>query len=152
MKKVVYILLILIFISGCQRTAIVKTHGISYLEKRANLIIINKANKNDTISTFGQPSTKGMTDDNLWIYIERTIVRGSILKLGKNYIEKNNVLVLEFDKYGILRKKDFYDLESMKDLAFAKDFTENEIRKENFIYSFLSSVRQKMQTRQKKPY
>ena len=152
MKKVVYILLILIFISGCQRTPILKTHGISYLEKRANLIIINKTNKNDTISIFGQPSTKGMTDDNLWIYIERTIVRGSILKLGKNYIEKNNVLVLEFDKYGILRKKDFYDLENMKDLAFAKDVTENEIRKENFIYSFLSSVRQKMQTRQKKPY
>ena len=37
----------------------------------------------------------------------------------------------------------------MNKLSFAKDITENEIRKENFIYSFLSSVRQKMQTRRK---
>ena len=37
----------------------------------------------------------------------------------------------------------------MKKIAFSKDITENEIRKENFIYSFLSSVRQKMQTKRK---
>ena len=35
----------------------------------------------------------------------------------------------------------------MKKLTFAKDVTANEIRKENFIESFLSSVRQKMQQR-----
>ena len=42
-----------------------------------------KSNKNDAISAImGQPSTKGMVDDNLWIYIERTITRGKLLKLG----------------------------------------------------------------------
>ena len=40
-------------------------------------------------------------------------------------------------------------MENMKKLTFAKNITENEIRKENFIYSFLSSVRQKMQTQRK---
>ena len=40
-------------------------------------------------------------------------------------------------------------MEDMKKLTFAKNITENEIRKENFIYSFLSSVRQKMQTQRK---
>ena len=76
MKKIVYLLLLLLFISSCQRKEIVKTHGISYLEKREKLIFVNKSNKNDTINIFGQPSTKGMTDENLWIYIERTITRG----------------------------------------------------------------------------
>ena len=90
-----------------------------------------------------------MTDDNLWIYIERTITRGKLLKLGRNYLKKNNVLVLEFDKYGIVKQKDFYDKDDMKRVTFAKDITENEIRKENFIVSFLSSVRQKMLTKQK---
>ena len=33
----------------------------------------------------------------------------------------------------------------MKKVDFAKNITENDIRKENFIYSFLSSIRQKMQ-------
>ena len=90
-----------------------------------------------------------MTNDNLWIYIERTLTRGKLTKLGKNYIKKNNTLVLEFDKYGILKKKELSTMENMKNLTFAKNITENEIRKENFVYSFLSSVRQKMQSQRK---
>ena len=149
MKKFIYIFLILIFIAGCQRNEVIKTHGISYLEKREKLINVNKSNKNDVIKIFGQPSTKGMTDDNLWIYIERTITRGKLLKFGRNYLKKNNTLILEFDKYGILKKKEFYNKDNMKKLTFTKNITENEIRKENFIYSFLSSIRLKMQTKRK---
>ena len=37
----------------------------------------------------------------------------------------------------------------MNDLIFAKAKTENEIKKENYIRSFLSSVRQKMQVKKK---
>ena len=149
MKKTVYLFLILTLISSCQRNEVIKTHGISYLEKREKLIFVNESNKNDVIEIFGQPSTQGMTDDNLWIYIERTMTRGKLLKFGRNYLKKNNALVLEFDKYGMLKKKSFYDKNKMKDITFAKNITENEIRKENFIYSFLSSVRQKMQTKRK---
>ena len=150
MKKNTYLLFIIIFfIIGCQRNEVIKTHGISYLEKREKLIIVNTSNKNDTIKIFGQPATKGMTDNNLWIYIERTKTRGKLLKLGREYLKKNNVLVLEFNKYGVLAKKDFYKKENMKKLRFTKTITENEIRKENFIRSFLSSIRQKMQTRRK---
>ena len=150
MKKNKYLLLIIIFfIIGCQRHEVIKTHGISYLEKREKLIIVNKSNKNDTIKIFGQPATKGMTNNNLWIYIERTKTRGKLFKLGREYLKKNNVLVLEFNKYGVLAKKDFYNKENMKELRFTKTITENEIRKENFIRSFLSSIRQKMQIRRK---
>ena len=148
-KNILFLLFSVIFLIGCQRQQVIKTHGISYLEKREKLITINKSNKNDTILLLGQPATKGMTDDNLWIYIERTITKGKLLKLGRNYLKKNNVLVLEFDKYGILKKKEFYNRDQMKELTFAKNITENEIRKENFIYSFLSSVRQKMETKKK---
>ena len=150
MKKNIFILILfLTFIYGCQKNDVIKTHGVAYLNKREKLIIVNKTNKNDTISILGQPSTKGLVDDNLWIYIERTRTRGKLLKLGRNYLKKNNVLVLEFDKYGILQKKDFFNREDMKKIKFAKDITENELRKENFIYSFLSSVRQKMLTKRK---
>ena len=150
MKKYIYLsVIILFFITACQQKEVTKTHGIAYLEKREKLIVVNKTNKNDTINVLGQPSTKGMTDDNLWIYIERTITRGSLLKLGRNYLKKNNVLVLEFDKYGILTKKEFYNKKNMKKISFAKDITTNEIRKENFIESFLTSVRQKMQQRRR---
>jgi len=148
-KTIFFLLTSLIFFTGCQRNEVLKTHGIAYLDKREKLIFINKSNKNDTVKVLGQPSTKGMTNDNLWIYIERTKTRGKLLKLGRNYLKKNNVLILEFDNYGILSKKEFYDKESMKDVDFAKAITENDLRKENFVYSFLSSIRQKMQTSKK---
>ena len=149
-KKTIFLLLAsLIFFTGCQRHEVIKTHGVAYLDKREKLIVINKSNKNDAIILLGHPATKGMTDDNLWIYIERTKTRGKLLKLGRNYLKKNNVLILEFNQYGVLSKKEFYDKENMKKINFAKAITENDIRKENFIYSFLSSVRQKMQTKMK---
>ena len=150
MKNKIYFLGILLFlITSCQQNEVIKTHGVAYLKKREKLIIVNQSNKNDTITILGQPSTKGMVDDNLWIYIERTRTRGTLLKLGRNYLKKNNVLVLVFDKYGILKRKEFYDKNSMKKISFAKDITENELRKENFIYSFLSRVRQKMLSKRK---
>jgi len=151
MKKNIYLLgFFLLFIFGCQQKEVIKTHGVAYLKKREKLIIVNESNKNDTVSILGQPSTKGMVDNNLWIYIERTRTRGKLLKFGRNYLKKNNVLILEFDKYGILKKKEFYDKDKMNKISFVKDITENELRKENFIYSFLSSVRQKMLTKSRK--
>ena len=150
MKKTIFFLLVsLIILNGCQRNKVIKTHGLAYLEKREKLIVINKSNKNDAIDVLGHPATKGMTDDNIWIYIERTKTRGKLLKLGRNYLVKNNVLILEFDKYGVLNKKEFYDKENMQEVNFAKAITENDVRKENFVYGFLSSVRQKMEAKKK---
>ena len=149
-NKIIYVsIIILFFIIGCQRHNIVQTHGIAYLEKRQKLVVLQESNKNDVIKIFGQPATKGMTDDNLWIYIERTQTREKILKLGRNYLAKNNVLVLEFNKLGIVIKKDFFNKNNMKNVKFAKSITENELKKENFIYSFLSSIRTKMESKKK---
>ena len=150
MKKYIYLLgFILFLLTGCNQNEVIKTHGIAYLDKREKLIILNETSKNDTISILGQPSTKGMVDDNLWIYIERTITRGKKLSIGRNYLKKNNTLIIEFAKYGIVKRKEFYNKEKMNKISFAKNETENEIRKENFIHSFLSSVRQKMLSKRK---
>ena len=149
-KKITFALLIsLIFLKGCQRNEVIKTHGLAYLEKREKLMLINQTNKNDALKILGHPATKGLKDENLWIYIERTQSRGKLLKMGRDYLKKNNVLVLEFNKYGVLSSKEFYNKEDMKKVAFSKEITENEIRKENFIYSFLSRIRTKMDTKKK---
>ena len=148
-KTILFLFVSSILFIGCQRNELLKTHGIAYLEKREKLIVVDKSNKNDTIKVLGYPATRGMTDDNLWIYIERTTTRGKGMRFGRSYLKKNNVLILEFDKYGVLSKKKFYDKESMKEVNFAKAITENDIRKENFIYSFLSSIRQKMEAKKK---
>ena len=145
----IFLLSTLILLESCKREPLISTHGIAYLDKREKLILVKVSNKNDTISVLGQPSSRGLTNDNLWIYIESTRSRGKLLKLGQSHLTKNNVLVLEFDKYGVLQKKEFYNKDDMKRIKFAKTITENDLKKENFIYGFLSSIRQKMEAKKK---
>ena len=147
--KLLLILLLPFIIAACQKNEVLKTHGIAYLDKREKLISINQSNKNDVVKILGHPSTKGMENNNLWIYIERTFTKSTAFKLGKNRLKKNNVLVLEFNKYGILEKKEFYNKDRMKKIEFAEAVTENELRKENFIVGFLSSIKQKMEANRK---
>ena len=143
-RNYIFLAFLFLVLSNCQRETVTKTHGLSYLEKREKLITVNKTNKNDAIKFLGQPATKGMTDKNLWIYIERTQTKGKFLKLGTNQLTKNNVLVLNFNKYGVLGKKTFFDINDMNKLKFSKDTTEIVYSKKSFIYDFLSSMRQKI--------
>ena len=148
-KNIIYIVLLLVILTSCQRKEIIRTHGISYLEKREKLAIINKSNKNDVVGFLGQPASKGMTDNNMWIYIERTHTKGKLLKLGRSELSKNNTLMLEFNNYGILINKKFYNINDMNKVEFAEAITENDVKKQNFIRSFLSSVRSKMENKRK---
>ena len=64
---------------------------------------MNQSNINDVIDILGQPHSKSISDDNQWIYIERVLTKGEFHKLGQNILKTNNVLILSFDKYGILK-------------------------------------------------
>ena len=59
-------------------------------------------------------------------------------------IYKNDVLVLEIDSYGILKKKEFYNMNDMEKIKIAKDTTQASFSKNSFIYDFMSSMRQKI--------
>ena len=59
-------------------------------------------------------------------------------------IYKNDILVLEIDKYGILKKKNFYNKEDMKEIKIVEATTESGFQKNSFIYDFMSSMRQKI--------
>ncbi len=107
-------------------------------------LIIKESNKNDVKEILGQPSTVGIFDNSIWIYIERTRTRGKLLKFGQNVTSKNNVLALEFNDYGILIKKDFYNKNQINNINFTKNTTGTIKREKNFVYSFLSSLRQKI--------
>ena len=106
--------------------------------------IVKKSNKNDTVKILGQPSTKGMNDENLWIYIERKQTQSELKNLGKMKIYKNDVLVLEIDDYGILKKKKFYNKDDMENIKIVEATTQAGFKKNSFIYEFMSSMRQKI--------
>ena len=152
MHKII-IIVILLLLSNCQRNPIIDTHGIAFLDKKQKQLIIDKTNKNDVKKALGHPSTIGTFDNSIWIYIERTRTRGKLLKIGQNITNKNNVLALEFNEYGILTKKDFYNKNKINKIIFTKDTTETITREKNFVYSFLSSLRQKINkpVQRKKP-
>ena len=105
---------------------------------------MNKTNKNDILKTLGNPSTKSKFDNDVWIYIERKQTQTKLINLGKMKIYKNDVLVLEIDNYGILKKKEFYNKDDMKKLKIAENTTEKGFRKSTFVYDFISSMRQKI--------
>ncbi|MBO6481238.1 MAG: outer membrane protein assembly factor BamE [Pelagibacteraceae bacterium] len=145
-----FIIFLTVFLSNCQKNRVIKTHGIFYLKNRAVLLKVESSNRNDAIKILGKPHSKSIHEENTWIYIERTRTRGKLLKLGRNVLLNNNVLVLKFDKYGILEEKLFYDKKEMNEYKFAKAETKNIVRRGSFIQSFVSSLRQKMRTNAKK--
>ncbi len=122
----------------------VKHHGVPSLEKKKEIIYENITKKDEILSILGPPSTTSKFDNDLWIYIERKQTQSKLSRLGKMKISRNDILILEIDDYGILKKKDFYNKENMEEIRILSATTESGFRKKSFIYDFLSSMRQKM--------
>jgi len=123
---------------------VVKHHGVPFLEKKQSSLTVNETNKNDIINILGSPSTKSKFDNDVWIYIERKQTQSELKNLGRMKIYKNDVLVLEIDNYGILKKKSFYNIDDMKKIKIVENTTQSGFKKNSFIYNFMSSMRQKI--------
>ena len=139
--RIIFYISIFFLISNCSFNLVDDHHGVFFLEKKEKRIKINESNRNDILSVFGEPSTKSTFDNDVWIYIERKITNTHFL--GRRKLVVNNVMVLEIDNRGILAKKDFYNVNDMKNLKFDTQRSET-LKKRNFIYNFLSSLRQKV--------
>ena len=144
MNKILYIILVSFIVSNCSFKPVVKHHGVPFLEKKQTALKVNESNKNDIKNLLGNPSTKSKFDNDIWIYIERKQTQSNFKNLGRMKIFKNDVLVLEIDKYGILKEKKFYNKDSMNNLKIVQATTQSGFKKNSFIYDFLSSMRQKV--------
>ena len=144
MHKTLYIIFFSLIVTNCSFKPVVKHHGVPFLEKKQASLMVNKSNKNDIRNTLGSPSTKSKFDNDIWIYIERKQTQSKLKNLGRMIIFKNNVLVLEIDNYGILKKKEFYDKEDMENIKIVEATTQSGFERNSFIYDFMSSMRQKM--------
>ena len=143
MKKIILITWF-IFISNCSFNKVIKHHGVQFLDKKYEKLIISETNKNDIINLLGKPSTKSTFDNDVWIYIERKQTQSDLKNLGRMKIYKNDVLVLEIDNYGILKKKNFYNIDDMNKIKIVENTTQSGFAKNSFIYDFMSSMRQKI--------
>lgn len=143
MKKI-FIIIGILLIPACKINKVVKHHGVPFLDKKHQDLVILNTNKNDIIKLLGPPSTKSNFDNELWIYIERKTSSMPIYKLGKKKTVTNNVLLLEINEMGLLAKKDFLNMDDMNELNFTDKITLNNYKKKSFVYDFLSSMRQRI--------
>jgi len=144
MKNYFYLIVIFLFITNCTLNKVIKHHGVHFLDKKNEKLIIGKTNKNDIIELLGTPSTKGAFNQELWIYMEIQTSSSKLSKLGKKELLKNNILLLDIDSKGVLSKNVFLNKEDMNNIKFSEDTTQMSYSKNSFIYEFLYSVRQKI--------
>ena len=142
-------MLVFIILISCKLQEPLKTHGIIFLENRSQKLVLNQSNKNDVIRIMGRPHIKEDEINQSWIYLERILSKGKYHKLGRHILKENNILVLDFDKYGVLKNKKFLKKEDLKKLEFSQKITENELTQKSFVQKFLQSIKQKMYSNQK---
>ena len=139
-----FFILFSIILFSCQFKEPSKNHGILFLKNRSDKLIISKTNKNDAIKIIGYPHSKSITSEDQWFYFERVLTKGEFLKLGKNVLKENNILILKFDKYGLLKEKRFLNKNNNEDIKFSEKITQNEISQKSFVEKFLNSIKNKM--------
>ena len=138
------LILLAFFITAYTSNKVSKNHGFISLENKLENIVINKSNKNDIIEVIGHPSSISKFNSNKWFYIERKQTNQSLFKLGKKKISKNNILVIEFNDKGLLKKKKLFNLKDMNELKYVKKITSKEFEQDNTIYNIFSSLREKI--------
>ena len=144
MIKILYIIFLSLIVSNCSFKKVVKHNGVPFLEKKQKLLVVNTTNKNDILKILGNPSTTSKFDNDVWIYIERKQTQSKLKNMGRMKIYKNDVLVLEVDDYGILKKKEFFNKDDMQNIKVVEATTEAGFKRNSFIYNFMSSMRQKI--------
>jgi len=140
----ILILFLFLFTLNCSTNKVSKNHGFKSLETKFEKIVINQTNKNDIINLIGPPSTKSDFNKNKWFYIERRKTNQSLIKLGYKKIEKNDILMVEFNNRGILKNKKIFNLKDMNKIKYLKSLTQKEFKQKNFMFNLFSSFREKI--------
>jgi len=139
----IFFIFILLFLLNCTSNKMSNNHGFLSLPSKFEKITVNKTNKNDVRNIIGPPSSVSSFDENKWFYIQRIKTNQSLFKLGIKKIEKNNILVVEFNNKGILSKKSILSINDMNDIRFSKDITEKDFKQNDILFNIFSSLREK---------
>ena len=139
-------LFFILFFASCTLNKIDNVHGVSNLKNKIKLIKNNKSNKNDISKILGPVPIENKLEKK-WSYFE---VRETKNRYGKTNIYLNDYVEIFFDKYGIVQKMEFYDLNDMKNIEFVKEKTKSLGVKDTFSKNLLNSTRKRMENARKK--
>ena len=108
----------LVLFSNCTLNKVVQHHGVHNLNIKQSKLKVNETNINDILKIIGPPSSKSTFDNSVYIYIERKTSGSKLRKLGKKILIKNDVLILDIDKRGVLVSKKFLNKDDMQKIKF----------------------------------
>ena len=114
------------------------------MDSKFSELKLNITNKNDLYKIIGPPSFKSDFNKNKWFYIERLKSNQSLFKFGTQKIKKNNVLIVEINKEGLLINKKILNLNDMNDIRYLKTQTDKDFQNEGVLYDVFSSLREKI--------
>ena len=139
----IFFVFLFLFTLNCSSNKVSNNHGFKSLQEKFKKITINKTNKNDMLKIIGPPSSVSNFNKNKWFYIERMKTNQTIFKLGIKKIDKNNILIVEFNNKGILKDKKILKLNDMNDIKYVNAITEKDFRQNNILFNIFSSLREK---------
>ena len=141
LKKTSIILIIFYLVTTCSYKKVNELHGTANLNSKAEILKENLHNKNDVVNFLGFSSLQEFNEIDTWYYFELRETRNL---LGKKIVLKNDVLILNFDRKGILSKKTLLDKNIMKSINIDEDETVSKGIDSSLIKNILSSTRKRM--------
>ena len=144
MKYFFFYFIIILFLTNCTLERVVRHHGVHFLDKKHTKLEVSESNLNDVKKLLGPPSTENAFNNDIWVYIERKTTVSDIKTLGRKKLIVNNVLILEFDKRGMLINKKFYDKNNLNKLEIAKNETTTIGKKKQFLESIMQTLNRKI--------
>ena len=139
----IFFILLFLFTLNCSSNKVSNNHGFISLQAKFEKITINQTNKNDILNIIGPPSSISNFDKNKWFYIQRIKTNQSLFKLGIKKIDKNNILIVQFNNKGILEDKRILNLNDMNDVNYVKNITEKDFQQNDVLFKIFSSLREK---------
>ncbi len=123
-----------------------EVHGIKNIILKSQVLQQNVSNKNDVLKLIGYQPLIDPFDNNLWSYFEIVIEKN---KLGKKEFKKNNILIIKFNKKGIIAKVETYNLTNMQNIKFSEKQTKSLALDDSIITKILNSSRKRLQRAKK---
>lgn len=146
-RQLLYICILLLTLLSCSFSPAIKETGVRNLVEISSSIMSGKSNKNDVIKQLGETILKEIQTDESWIYIETSEKNNY---LGKKILLKYNMLIIKFNKFGIVENKIMLNRNDLKDFKYDPTTTTTLALNQSNVKKFFSSVKQRIANQQNK--
>ena len=142
LKNFFLLVIFLALITQCTFKKIDVLHGTAELKNKSSLLKLNLHNKNDVIKILGPLAITDPLNIDNWMYFETRLSKNM---LGEKVIKKNDILILDFSKNGVISNIIFLDKDKMNEIAFDKDKTKSLGIQDTVLFNILKSTRKRLE-------